>query len=72
MDTQHINELERQAILALIRVEAYRAGRHPRHRRECQHALFALIRERFGCKYSTIPRRRFKEAAHWLLEEPLR
>lgn len=72
MDTQRINEVQRQAILALIRVEAYRAGRNPRHRRECQHALFALMRERFGYKYSTIPRRRFKEAALMLLDEPLR
>ncbi|WP_297849105.1 hypothetical protein [uncultured Desulfovibrio sp.] len=69
---QHINEFQWQAILALIRVEAYRAGRNPRHRRECQHTLFALVRERFGCKYSTIPGPRFREAAHWLLDEPLR
>lgn len=72
MDTQRISEVQRQAILALIRVEAARVGSDQREKRTAQHRLFALIRERYGCKYSIIPKRRFKETAIMLLDEPLR
>lgn len=70
MDT-HINEFQRQAILALIRVEAARVGNDRSGKRTAEHLLFALVRERFGVKYSVLPDRMFREAAHWLLERPL-
>lgn len=66
-----INEFQRRALLALMDVEAGRAGTTSRERRSMKHRLFAMIRERFGCKYSVIPQDRFKEAAVLLLDEPL-
>ena len=40
-------------------------------RRTAQHRLYALIRERYGCKYSCLPADRWKEVAIWLVEGPL-
>ena len=42
-----------------------RRGRHMKHR------LFAMIRERFGCRHTDLPYGRYKEAASRLIEEPL-
>ena len=71
MDTPAINMYQRMALLALIDVEAARVAVGQRERRAARHRLFALIRERFGCKYTSLPYGRYKEAAIMLLDEPL-
>ena len=71
METPVISEWQRRALLALIDVEAARAGAGQRARRTAQHRLFALFRDRYGLKYTRLPSARFREAAHWLLAEPL-
>ncbi len=71
MDTPAINMYQRMALLALIDVEAVRVAPGQRERRAARHRLFALIRERFGCKYTSLPYGRYKEAAIMLLDEPL-
>lgn len=71
MDTPAINMYQRMALLALIDVEAARVALGQRERRAARHRLFALIRERFGCKYTSLPYGRYKEAAIMLLDEPL-
>lgn len=67
----HITEFQRRALLALMDVEAARVADGRVERRTAHHRLFALIRERYGCKYSCLPRRKFRDAALWLLDEPL-
>lgn len=42
-----------------------------RERRAARHRLFAMIRERFGEKYTKLPPGVFREAAHWLIDGPL-
>ncbi|WP_308620772.1 hypothetical protein [uncultured Desulfovibrio sp.] len=72
MDMQPvISERQRRALLALIDVEAARAGTGQRQRRTAEHRLFALFRERYGLKYTRLPAALFRDAARWLLEEPL-
>ena len=71
MDTPAINMYQRMALLALIDVEAVRVAPGQRERRAARHRLFALIRERFGCKYTSLPYGRYKEAAIMLLDEQL-
>lgn len=71
MDTPAINMYQRMALLALIDVEAARVALGQRERRAARHRLFALIRERYGCKYTSLPYGRYKEAAIMLLDEPL-
>lgn len=71
MDTPAINMYQRMALLALIDVESARVAVGQRERRAARHRLFALIRERFGCKYTSLPYGRYKEAAIMLLDEPL-
>ena len=71
MDTPAINMYQRMALLALIDVEAARVALGQRERRAARHRLFALIRERFGCKYTSLHYGRYKEAAIMLLDEPL-
>lgn len=71
MDTRAINMYQRMALLALIDVESARVAVGQRERRAGRHRLFALIRERFGCKYTSLPYGRYKEAAIMLLDEPL-
>ena len=71
MDTPAINMYQRMALLALIDVEAARVAVGQRERQAARHRLFALIRERFGCKYTSLPYGRYKEAAIMLLDEPL-
>lgn len=66
-----ITELQRRALLALMDVEAARVADGRTERRAAHHRLFALIRERYGCKYSCLPRRNSGGAALWLLDEPL-
>ena len=70
--TPFVNEVQRRALLALIDVEAVRVAVGQRERRAARHRLFALIRERFGCKYTSLPYGRYKEAAIMLLDEPLK
>lgn len=72
MDTPAINMYQRMALLALIDVESARVAVGQRERRAARHRLFALIRERFGCKYTSLPYGRYKEAAIMLLDEPLK
>ncbi len=38
---------------------------------ERRHRLFALIRERYGEKYTKLSPGVFREAAHWLIDGPL-
>ena len=71
MDTPAINMYQRMALLALIDVESARVAVGQRERQAARHRLFALIRERFGCKYTSLPYGRYKEAAIMLLDEPL-
>ena len=66
-----INELQRRALLALMDVETVRVAVDRTTRRTAQHRLYALIRERYGCKYSCLPADRWKEVAIWLVEGPL-
>ena len=72
MDTRAINMYQRMALLALIDVESARVALGQRERRAARHRLFALIRERYGCKYTSLPYGRYKEAAIMLLDEPLK
>ncbi|WP_302551825.1 hypothetical protein [uncultured Bilophila sp.] len=67
----YITEFQRRALLALMDVEAARVADGRTGRRTAHHRLFALMRERYGCKYSCLPRRKFRDAALWLLDEPL-
>ena len=71
MDTHTINVYQRRVLMSLIEMEAARNAVNPRAGRERQHRLFRMLRETFGCKYSEIPRVRFREAAIMLLDEPL-
>lgn len=71
MNTPTINEHQRRALLALMDVEAARLASGQRERRTVRHRLFALVRMRFGCKYSCLKKDRFREAAIMLLDEPL-
>lgn len=66
-----VTEFQRRALLALMDVEAARVADGRVERKTAHHRLFALIRERYGCKYSCLPRRKFRDAALWLLDEPL-
>ena len=66
-----INELQRRALLALMDVETARVAVDRMTRRTAQHQLYALIRERYGCKYSCLPADRWKEVVIWLVEGPL-
>lgn len=66
-----VNELQRRALLALMDAEAARVSSTGREARRMKHKLYALIRERFGCKYTSLPYGRYKEAAIMLLDEPL-
>lgn len=66
-----ITEFQRRVLLALIDAEAARVSGTAREARHMKHRLFAMIRERFGCKYTNLPYGRYKEAASWLIEEPL-
>ncbi|MDY3810993.1 hypothetical protein [Desulfovibrio porci] len=66
-----LNEFQRRVLLALMDVEAARVAVARKERKTARHRLFALMRERFGCKYSTIPQGRFREAVILLLDEPL-
>ena len=66
-----INELQRRALLALMDVETARVAVDRTTRRTAQHQLYALIRERYGCKYSCLPADRWKEVVIWLVEGPL-
>ena len=66
-----ITELQRRALLALMDVEAARVADGRTERRAAHHRLFALMRERYGCKYSCLPKGKFRDAALWLLDEPL-
>lgn len=45
--------------------EFQREARHMKHR------LFAMLRERFGCKYTSLPYGRYREAVHWLADGSL-
>ena len=71
MHTPIINAFQRMALLALIDVEAARVAVDLRERRAARHRLFALIRERYGEKYTKLPQGQFKETAHWLIDGPL-
>lgn len=71
MNSPTINEHQRRALLALMDVEAARLASGQRERRTARHRLFALVRMRFGCKYSCLGKGRFREAAHWLIDGPL-
>ena len=66
-----INELQRRALLALMDVETARVAVDRTTRRTAQHQLYALIRERYGCKYSCLPADRWQEVVIWLVEGPL-
>ena len=65
-------EFQRRVLLALIDAEAARVSGTAREGRAMKHRLFALFRERYGCKYTLLPRKRYREAAIMLLDEPLR
>ena len=67
-----ITEFQRRVLLALIDAEAARVSGTAREGRAMKHRLFALFRERYGCKYTLLPRKRYREAALMLLDEPLR
>lgn len=69
--TTSITEFQRRALLALIDAEAARVASTEREGRAMKHKLFALVRERFGCKYTVLPQSRFREAMLALLDEPL-
>lgn len=69
--TPFVNEVQRRALLALMDAEAARVSTTEREARSMKHKLYALIRERFGCKYTSLPYGRYKEAAIMLLDEPL-
>lgn len=69
--TTPITEFQRRALLALIDAEAARVASTAREGRAMKHRLFALVRKRFGCKYTVLPRERYREAAAMLLDEPL-
>lgn len=71
MDTPAINMYQRMALLALIDVESARVAVGQRERRAARHRLFALIRERYGEKYTKLPPEVFRETAHWLIDGPL-
>lgn len=66
-----INELQRRAILALMDVETARFAVDITARRAAQHRLHALIRERYGCKYSRLPVEQWKDIVVWLADGPL-
>lgn len=66
-----LTEYQRRALLVLMDVEAARVAVARKERKIARHKLFALMRERFGCKYSTIPQGRFRDAAIFLLSEPV-
>ncbi len=66
-----ITEYQRRALLVLMDVEAARVAEGKTERRTAHHRLFALMRERYGCKYSCLPRNKFRDAVLWLLDEPL-
>lgn len=51
--------------------EAARVSTTEREARPMKHKLYALIRERFGCKYTSLPSEQYNEAARLLLDEPL-
>ena len=70
-ETPFVNEFQRRALLALMDAEAARVSGTAREARHMKHRLFAMIRERFGCKYTNLPYGRYKEAVHWLAEGPL-
>lgn len=40
-------------------------------RRAARHRLHALIRERYGCKYSRLPVAQWKDIVVWLADGPL-
>ena len=66
-----INAPQRRALLAL---GMWRLPAWPwtgRHAVRPQHQLYALIRERYGCKHSCLPADRWKEMVIWLVEWPL-
>ena len=69
--TPFVNEFQRRALLALMDADAARVSNTEREARHMKHRLFAMIRERFGCKYTNLPYGRYKEAASWLIEDPL-
>lgn len=71
MNTPTLNVYQRCALLALIDVEAARIAPGQRERRTARHKLFALVRVRYGCKYSRLPQECFRPAARWLIDEPL-
>lgn len=66
-----INEFQRRAILALMDVETARVAVDITARRTAQHRLHALIRERYGCKYSCLPVESWKDIVIWLADGPL-
>lgn len=66
-----VNELQRRALLALMDAEAARVSATEREARHMKHKLYALIRERFGCKYTSLRSEQYNEAARLLLDEPL-
>lgn len=71
MNAPTVDMYQRLALLALIDVEAARVAVDLRERRAARHRLFALIRERYGEKYTKLPQGQFKETAHWLIDGPL-
>lgn len=66
-----INEPQRRALLALMDVETARVAVDRTTRRPATNQLYAMIRERYGCKYSCLPADRWKELVIWLVEWPL-
>ena len=70
--TPFVNEFQRRALLALMDAEAARVSGTAREARHMKHRLFAMIRERFGCRHTDLPYGRYKEAASRLIEEPLK
>ena len=69
--TPFVNEFQKRALLALIDAEAARVSTTAREARHMKHTLFAIIREQYGCKYTLLPYERYKDAVHWLADEPL-
>ena len=69
--TPFVNEFQRRVLLALIDAEAARVSTTACEARHMKHKLFAMIRERFGCKYTALPYGRYKDAAFMLLDFPL-
>ena len=69
--TPLVNEFRKRAVPALMDAEAARVSNTEREARHMKHRLFAMIRERFGCRHTDLPYGRYKEAASRLIEEPL-